>query len=129
MKIENLRVGSIGRSLTGVDMPFVMIGKDDEPRGFEKNVLVCIGRLHPGETNGSHVLSGLMDYVCTSKEAEYIRKKLITVFIPMINPDGVILGNSRTGAIGKDLNREFKTRNKSLFPEVLNLKKFCSKIL
>jgi len=23
----------------------------------------------------------------------------------MLNPDGVILGNSRTGAIGKDLNR------------------------
>jgi murein tripeptide amidase MpaA len=25
----------------------------------------------------------------------------------MINPDGVILGNSRTGVLGKDLNREY----------------------
>ena len=31
--------------------------------------------------------------------------RLITVFVPMLNPDGVILGNSRCGALGKDLNR------------------------
>ena len=37
------------------------------------------------------------------------------MIIPMINPDGVILGNSRTGASGKDLNRQFKTKNKYLF--------------
>jgi murein tripeptide amidase MpaA len=34
----------------------------------------------------------------------------------MLNPDGVILGNSRTGSSGKDLNREFKTLNQALFP-------------
>jgi murein tripeptide amidase MpaA len=34
----------------------------------------------------------------------------------MVNPDGVILGNSRTGASGLDLNREFKNKDKTLFP-------------
>lgn len=47
----------------------------------------------------------------------------------MINPDGVILGNSRTGASGKDLNREFKTKNKYLFPEVDCIKRLAFKIL
>jgi murein tripeptide amidase MpaA len=28
----------------------------------------------------------------------------------MVNPDGVIMGNSRTSAAGKDLNREFKSQ-------------------
>ena len=34
----------------------------------------------------------------------------------MLNPDGVILGNSRSGAAGKDLNRCFKMKNKNIFP-------------
>lgn len=44
----------------------------------------------------------------------------------MLNPDGVVLGNSRTSAIGKDLNREFKARSRSLFPEIYSLKQFCN---
>lgn len=47
----------------------------------------------------------------------------------MLNPDGVVLGNSRTCATGKDMNREFKTRNKILYPEICALKRFCNKIL
>lgn len=39
------------------------------------------------------------------------RFRYITVFVPMLNPDGVILGNSRCGALGKDLNRQFKSNN------------------
>lgn len=106
LQIENLRVGSLGRSLTGVDIPVVVIGNDSENnRQTDKPVVVCIGRLHPGETNGSHVLNGLMNFICNSSEGEYIRKKMITIFIPMLNPDGVIMGNSRAGATGKDLNR------------------------
>ena len=46
----------------------------------------------------------------------------------MTNPDGVILGNSRCGASGKDLNREFKTNSKALFPEIVLLKNLVDKI-
>ena len=34
----------------------------------------------------------------------------------MVNPDGVIMGNSRTSAAGKDLNREFKSFKFELYP-------------
>jgi len=40
----------------------------------------------------------------------------------MLNPDGVILGNYRTGCTGKDLNRRFKLTDPILFPEVYSLK-------
>jgi len=39
-----------------------------------------------------------------------------------MNPDGVILGNYRTNFAGKDLNRQFKNTNKSLFPTVFAMK-------
>lgn len=40
----------------------------------------------------------------------------------MLNPDGVILGNYRTGIAGKDLNREFRNPEKLFYPTVFALK-------
>lgn len=37
--------------------------------------------------------------------ANYMRNNFIFKIIPMLNPDGVILGNYRTGIYGKDFNR------------------------
>lgn len=36
--------------------------------------------------------------------------------IPMVNPDGVFLGNHRTGVLGQDLNRNFHLSDLELFP-------------
>jgi murein tripeptide amidase MpaA len=47
--------------------------------------------------------------------------------VPMINPDGVVFGNYRTGLAGKDLNRKFKAKSIDLFPEVINLRKYVEK--
>jgi len=40
----------------------------------------------------------------------------------MVNPDGVIIGNYRTGLSGRDLNRQFIDPDKSLFVEINNIK-------
>ncbi len=47
-----------------------------------------------------------------------MRDNFVFVIIPMLNPDGVILGNFRTSICGKDLNRLFKSKNSLMFPEV-----------
>jgi hypothetical protein len=39
-------VGSIGNSLTGVEIPMVMIGKQNDDH--YKSVLLITGRVHPG---------------------------------------------------------------------------------
>lgn len=48
--------------------------------------------------------------------------------IPMVNPDGVVLGNYRTSLSGKDLNREFVNPDEEIFPEVYHLKKYIGKL-
>lgn len=41
----------------------------------------------------------------------------------MMNPDGVFIGNYRTGLIGMDFNRNFNTGKANHFPEIYSLKK------
>ena len=36
----------------------------------------------------------------------------------MLNPDGVIMGNYRTGTAGRDLNRQYRGTDKLLYPTV-----------
>jgi len=48
----------------------------------------------------------------------------------MVNTDGVVFGNYRTGILGRDLNRSFKTSDLSMYPivkAVINLAADLSK--
>ena len=40
----------------------------------------------------------------------------------MVNPDGVFVGNYRTGIVGMDFNRKYNSGNNKLFPEIQGLK-------
>lgn len=46
----------------------------------------------------------------------------------MLNPDGVVLGNTRASAAGKDLNREFLCNKKDLYPEIHAIKSLTVKL-
>ena len=54
-----------------------------------------------------------------------MRKNIVFKIVPMLNPDGVALGNYRTGLSGKDFNREYKSPDKTIFPEVYYFKKLA----
>ena len=47
----------------------------------------------------------------------------------MLNPDGVIIGNHRTGMCGNDLNRQFISPNEMLHPSIKAVKDFVKDIL
>lgn len=47
----------------------------------------------------------------------------------MANPDGVIMGNYRTGLAGRDLNREFLETDEILFPTVHHTKELMKNLL
>lgn len=64
-----------------------------------------------------------MEYLCgDSEDAAYLRRHVVFKIVPMLNPDGVVVGNFRTSLCGRDLNRTFKMSNDFLIPEVRALK-------
>lgn len=46
----------------------------------------------------------------------------------MLNPDGVILGNTRTGVAGKDLNRKYMKNGEFVFPEINGIIDYVAKL-
>jgi murein tripeptide amidase MpaA len=48
---------------------------------------------------------------------------VVVKIVPMLNVEGVCLGNYRTGTMGMDFNRLFLTGSPDLFPEVTALKR------
>jgi len=71
-----------------------------------------MARIHPGESNSSFIMQGLIDFLTGSSiDAVMLRRKFIFKIVPMINIDGVICGNYRCSLSGKDLNRNWKDPN------------------
>ena len=82
------------------------------------------GRVHPGETCSSFVMQGVIDFLLSeASEAQFLREKFIFKIVPMLNPDGVIHGNSRCSLEGCDLNRKWRAPSKELHPTIFYTKK------
>jgi len=47
-----------------------------------------------------------------------LRKKYVLKLVPMLNPDGVVLGNYRCSLAGVDPNRQYRTPSYQLTPEI-----------
>ncbi|XP_063220353.1 cytosolic carboxypeptidase 6 [Bacillus rossius redtenbacheri] len=76
--------------------------------GRKQHVVVLLGRIHPGESPASFVCQGLMDFLVSSHPiAQILRQHIVFKIIPMMNPDGVFLGNYRSTLMGFDLNRSW----------------------
>jgi hypothetical protein len=92
-------------------------------------IIVFTARVHPGETNSSWIMQGIIDYLTSDNEqAIELRSKYIFKIIPMLNPDGVINGNYRTSLAGVDLNRYWCKPDKFKHPTIYHVKEMISKI-
>ncbi|KAG8429752.1 hypothetical protein GDO86_018603, partial [Hymenochirus boettgeri] len=89
----------------------------DRPK--KKKAVIVTARVHPGETNSSWVMKGFLDYILSdSNDACLLRDTLVFKVVPMLNPDGVIVGNYRCSLAGRDLNRNYKSQLKDSFPSI-----------
>ena len=96
----------------------------DSKSGKKIKVVFIMGRVHPGETPSSFVIQGLIDFLVSQHEiAACLREHIMFKIIPMLNPDGVFLGNQRCNVLGQDLNRSWATTCRYLSPELMEVKK------
>ncbi|XP_013776221.2 cytosolic carboxypeptidase 6-like [Limulus polyphemus] len=99
---------TIGQSVQERRLEFVTI-KEEVPEAearSQRKLVFVTARVHPGESPASYVCQGLMDYLVSNTPiARCLRRNLVFKFIPMLNPDGVFVGNYRTSLLGADLNR------------------------
>jgi murein tripeptide amidase MpaA len=59
----------------------------------DRKYVFLSGRVHPGESNSSHIVEGIFQYLLSEdEEAKVLRRKCIFKIIPMLNPDGVVNG-------------------------------------
>jgi cytosolic carboxypeptidase protein 2/3 len=96
----------------------------------DQKVIFFTARVHPSEANTSFVLRGLMNELTKVDflAADYIRENFIIIIIPMLNPDGVSIGNSRTSLSGYDLNQCWKNPDRFIHPEVFYAKKLMDSL-
>ena len=92
-----------------------------------KPIILIIGRQHPGETYSSFIIHGFVNHLLSRDPLCQKLRELFEIWIvPILNPDGVVVGNYRSNLQGKDLNRNFfadddleGNRNRALEVEVL----------
>lgn len=58
--------------------------------------MVITGRVHPGESNSSFIVEGIIKFLVSQEViAIKLRDTFVFKIVPMLNPDGVIIGNYR----------------------------------
>ena len=113
------------RTLAGNRCEQITITSKDKPgQNKTKRGVFFSARVHPGESNSSWMMKGLIDFlVSDAPEARALREHFVFKIIPILNPDGVINGNYRCSLSGQDLNRRWKSPSRVLHPVIFSVKK------
>lgn len=107
---DKVRKTVLCKSLAGNDVDMLIITNfASDPMDIAvRKCIILTSRVHPGETNASWMMKGVIQFlVSDDPKAEFLRNTFVFKIIPMINPDGVIVGNYRCSLMGQDLNRQW----------------------
>ncbi|XP_074741295.1 cytosolic carboxypeptidase 2 isoform X2 [Strix uralensis] len=122
-------VRALCRSLAGNTVYLLTI---TSPAGAAaaKRVVVLSARVHPGESGGSWAMRGFLDFLLSAHpDARLLRRLFVFKVVPMLNPDGVVVGNSRCSLAGRDPNRAYGTALRGSFPGVWHLRAMVERVL
>jgi len=105
---DKIRKTILCKTIAGNDCEMVIITNfSSKPEDIAlRKAVILTSRVHPGESNASFIMKGIIDYLVSEDEgARYLRSNFVFKIVPMLNPDGVIVGNYRCNLSGNDLNR------------------------
>lgn len=89
-----------------------------------RKIVVLSARIHPGESNASWIMKGLLEFlVGPSEAAAWLRQNIVFKVVPMLNCDGVVEGCYRTGLSGVDLNRHWDEPSPIIHPTIYHTRK------
>nr|WP_299000879.1 M14 family metallopeptidase [uncultured Allomuricauda sp.] len=119
---EYARLLSAGRSKFRRNIPVLDIYKGEKD---EKPIVVLMTRQHPPEVTGFFAYQFFMETILSESELsnKFLENYRVLAF-PIINPDGVDMGNWRHNGGGVDLNRDWSMYNQ---PETRNVSNFITK--
>nr|XP_038025168.1 cytosolic carboxypeptidase 3 isoform X2 [Anas platyrhynchos] len=119
-KSKFCKIRILCRSLAGNIVYVLTITNPPESgNDTKRKAVILTARVHPGETNSSWIMKGFLDYILgNSHKAQQLRDTFVFKVVPMLNPDGVIVGNHRCSLTGKDLNRKYKCKVKKCYPSI-----------
>nr|XP_019599254.1 PREDICTED: cytosolic carboxypeptidase 2 isoform X4 [Rhinolophus sinicus] len=126
------KLRTLCRSLAGNTVYLLTITNPSQTpqEAAAKKAVVLSARVHPGESNGSWVMKGFLDFILSnSPDAQLLRDIFVFKVVPMLNPDGVIVGNYRCSLAGRDLNRHYKTILKDSFPCIWYTRSMIQRLL
>jgi murein tripeptide amidase MpaA len=76
----------------------------------------------------SFIIEYIIDFLLgNSMLAKILRDNFIFKIVPMLNIDGVIIGNYRCNTTGADLNRQWLEPSRKLYPTIYNTKLLIKK--
>lgn len=92
-------------------------------------VIVVLARAHPGESVTSFVCQGFLEFLLGSHPtAQILRENFVFKIVPMLNPDGVFLGNNRCNLIGQDMNRSWNIATEFSHPTIMAARKMLHEL-
>jgi murein tripeptide amidase MpaA len=112
----------VGETVEGRNIDTLIIG---DPDNIKKKIWI-IARQHPGETMAEWFMQGLINRLIdeTDPVSRKILDKAVFYLVPNMNIDGSILGNLRTNAQGRNLNREWLNPSLEESPEVFHVRNY-----
>lgn len=123
---RHLKMRTLCKTIAGNNCDMLTItdfAQDDESTDSSRTGIVLTVRVHPGESNSSFVMHGILNFLTgSSLEARFLRHLFVFKIVPMLNPDGAIHGNYRCSLAGTDLNRRWIDPLPDLHPTVLATK-------